>query len=116
MVECVESINRDFQPGHTFVATSRVAADHSSRATSSGGSRVAAVGFGSVEADPLCKMKVDAGITRPCSRIASDSRRAGGRYHIAVVKVSGGDIERDSGTQINNCSSPEAPAEMVGAD
>jgi hypothetical protein len=91
MVECVESINRDFQPGHTFVATSRVAADHSSRATSSGGSRVAAVGFGSVEADPLCKMKVDAGITRPCSRIASDSRRAVGirspllRYPVVIL-------------------------------
>src|SRR5258708_7180115 len=97
MVEGVEGINRDFQ-------------------ATSCGLGVAAPAFGSAEIDPLCKMKVDTGVARPCSRITSDSRRAGGRHQIAVVKVAGGDIEGDSGTQVNNCSSPEAPMETVGTD
>src|SRR6266404_4249833 len=97
MVEGVEGINRDFQATPC-------------------GPGVAAPPFGSAEVDPLCKMKVDTGVARPCSRIASDSRRAGGRHQIAVVKIAGGDIEGDSGTQVNNCSSPEAPMETVGTD
>src|SRR5260221_14734644 len=97
MVEGVEGINRDFQ-------------------ATSCGLGVAAPAFGSAEIDPLCKMKVDTGVTRPCSRIASDSRGAGGRHQIAVVKIAGGDIEGDSGTQVNNCPSPDSPVDTVGAD
>src|SRR5713226_7289944 len=117
MVEGVESINRDFQLGHAVLAASAADAGQSRHSTSSrdpGGAAVLA--FGSAEVYPLCKMKVDTGVARPCSRIASDSRRAGSRHKIAVVKIAGGDVERDSGTQINNCSGPEAPAETVGAD
>src|SRR6266446_8911810 len=117
MVEGVESINRDFQLGHAVLAASAADAGQSRHSTSSrnpGGAAVLA--FGSAEVDPLCKMKVDTGVTRPCSRIASDSRGAGGRHPIAVVKIAGGDIEGDSGTQINNCPSPDSPVDTVGAN
>src|SRR5712691_1344603 len=103
MVEGVESINRELQLGHAVLATSR-------------GLGVAAIAFGSAEVDPLCKMKVDTGVTRPYSRIASDSQWASGRHQIAFVKVAGGDIEGDSGTDIDNRSSPEALVDVPGAN
>src|SRR5258708_3750001 len=97
MVEGVEGINRDFQ-------------------ATSCGLGVAAPAFGSADVDPLCKMKVDTGVPGPCARIASDCGGAGGRHQIAVVKIAGGDIEGDSGTQVNNCPSPDSPVDTVGAD
>src|SRR5260370_13834873 len=97
MGEGVEGIKRDFQD-------------------CSRGLGVAAHALGSAEIEALCKMKVDTGVTRPCSRIASDPRGAGGRHQIAVGKIAGGDIEGDSGTQVNNCPSPDSPVDTVGAD
>src|SRR5258708_36587620 len=100
MVEGVESINRNFHLGRTVLAASR----------SPG---VAAPAFGSAESEPPCKLKANNGVSRPYSRIASDSRWTAGRNQIAVVKVAGGDIEGDSGIEVNATSTPQALDELI---
>ncbi len=116
LVEGVESINRELQLGHAVLAASPADAGQSSLPASSRERSITVLAFGSVEVEPLCKMKVDTGVTRPYSRIASDSRWASGRHQIAFVKVAGGDIEGDSGTDIDNRSSPEALVDVPGAN
>jgi hypothetical protein len=66
-----------------------------------------------VEDKTLCEVQIHRGSAWPISGIASDSRRPGHGYDVTVGKEAGDDIERDPGTDINNRSCAEAPAESV---